>query len=107
MPGVSTTSPIGTKQKAIYKKGPKAPSTSLLMSPNWVVRWTCQKGHPSYRDLDRLEEWASKICMKFNKDKCKILHRGQHKQRAQYRLGSVWLGSTLLKGTWGSWWTTS
>ncbi|KAK4829010.1 hypothetical protein QYF61_001766 [Mycteria americana] len=37
------------------------------------------------RDLDRLEEWASKYRMKFIKDKCKLLHLGQNNQRAQYR----------------------
>ncbi|KAK4814877.1 hypothetical protein QYF61_027906, partial [Mycteria americana] len=40
------------------------------------------------RDLDGLEEWPSKNCMKFNKDKCKVLHLGRHNQRAPYRLGS-------------------
>lgn len=35
--------------------------------------------------------------MKFNKDKNKILHLGGHKQGAQRRLGSVWLGSSLAK----------
>ncbi|KAK4810933.1 hypothetical protein QYF61_013341 [Mycteria americana] len=49
------------------------------------------------RDLDRLEEWDSKNSMKFNKDKCKVLHLGQHNQRAQYRLGPVWLGSSLAE----------
>jgi len=26
------------------------------------------------RHVDRLEEWASKNSMEFNKDKCKVLH---------------------------------
>ncbi|GAB0209889.1 cAMP-dependent protein kinase inhibitor alpha [Grus japonensis] len=49
------------------------------------------------RHLDRLEEWASKNSMKFNKDMCKILHLGQNNKRPQYRLGSVWLGSSLAE----------
>ena len=36
----------------------------------------------SQRDLDRLEEWAIKNCVKFKKDKCKILQLGGHNQRA-------------------------
>ncbi|KAK4832575.1 hypothetical protein QYF61_024366 [Mycteria americana] len=43
--------------------------------------------------LDRLEEWASKSSMKFNR----VLRLGQNNQRAQYRLGSVWLGSSLAE----------
>ena len=35
--------------------------------------------------------------MKSNKDKCKVLHLGQNTQRAQYRLESVWLGSSLAE----------
>ncbi|XP_040978862.1 uncharacterized protein LOC121233232 isoform X2 [Aquila chrysaetos chrysaetos] len=49
------------------------------------------------RDQDWLEERASKNCMKFNKDKCKVLHLGQHNQRAQYRLGPVWLGISIAE----------
>ncbi|GAB0181689.1 mitochondrial enolase superfamily member 1 [Grus japonensis] len=49
------------------------------------------------RDFDRLGEQASKNCMKFNKNKCNILHLGHHSQRAQYRLGSVWLCSGITE----------
>ncbi|KAK4806223.1 LOW QUALITY PROTEIN: hypothetical protein QYF61_001146 [Mycteria americana] len=35
--------------------------------------------------------------MKFNKDKCKVLQLEWNNQRAQYRLGSVWLGSSLAE----------
>ena len=49
------------------------------------------------RDLDSLEKWASKNCVKFNKDKCQVLQLGHHNQRPQYRLGSVWLGSSLAE----------
>ncbi|GAB0194453.1 hypothetical protein GRJ2_001910600 [Grus japonensis] len=39
-------------------------------------------------DLNRLEEWANKNLMKFNKDKCKVLHLGKHNPGLQHRLGS-------------------
>jgi len=53
------------------------------------------------KDLDRLEEWASKNGMKFNKDKCKVLHLGQNNQRVHYRLKSVWLGNSLAESDLG------
>ncbi|PKU47407.1 rna-directed dna polymerase from mobile element jockey-like [Limosa lapponica baueri] len=48
-------------------------------------------------DLDRLEEWVNKNLMKFNKDKCNILHLGKHNPGVQYRLGSTWLGSSSVE----------
>ena len=76
---------------------------------NWVVRWPCKKGETAVlqTDPDRREEWSGRNSMKFNKDKCKVLHLGRNNQRAQYRLRSCGWGAALLKGTWVSWWTTS
>ncbi|GAB0196129.1 cAMP-dependent protein kinase inhibitor alpha [Grus japonensis] len=45
-------------------------------------------------DLDRPEELATKNIMKFNKDKCKVLHLEKHNPGVQHRLGSIWLGSS-------------
>ncbi|GAB0180769.1 mitochondrial enolase superfamily member 1 [Grus japonensis] len=52
-------------------------------------------------DLDRLEEWANKNLMKFNKYKCKVLHLGRHNPGVQHRLGSTWLGSNSVEGDLG------
>ncbi|GAB0203189.1 hypothetical protein GRJ2_002784500 [Grus japonensis] len=48
-------------------------------------------------DLDRLEEWANKNLMKFNKDKCKVLHLEKHNPGVQHRLGSTWLESSSVE----------
>ena len=47
-------------------------------------------------DLDELEEWANKN-MKFNKNKCKVLHLGKHNPGVQDRLGSTRLRSSSVE----------
>jgi len=53
------------------------------------------------RDLGRLEKWADRNILKFDKEKCKVLHLGRNPPRHQDVLGGSWLASSSAKKTLG------
>ena len=91
-------SPNSLRRGSVWMTGQGVPLASLLMTPNreeWLIdqRVTCA----TQRDHNRLEKWADRNFVKFNKEKCKVLHLGRNNPMHQYMLGAVQLESSLAE----------
>ena len=48
------------------------------------------------RHLDGLDQWDEASCMRFSKERCRLLQWGHTNPTQRYRLGEEWLGSCLV-----------
>uniref|UniRef100_A0A803K0Z9 Reverse transcriptase domain-containing protein n=1 Tax=Xenopus tropicalis TaxID=8364 RepID=A0A803K0Z9_XENTR len=49
------------------------------------------------QDLDQLAIWAAKWQMRFNVDKCKVMHLGCKNMQAPYTLNGTALGKSIME----------
>uniref|UniRef100_A0A803SSX5 Reverse transcriptase domain-containing protein n=1 Tax=Anolis carolinensis TaxID=28377 RepID=A0A803SSX5_ANOCA len=48
-------------------------------------------------ELNKLERWGESNKMKFNRDKCKILHLGRKNEMQRYQMGDAWFDSSTCE----------
>jgi len=48
--------------------------------------YTTEDSAAIHQDLDRLESWAQRNLMKFNKGKCRVLYLGRNNPMYQYKI---------------------
>ncbi|CAM4541138.1 unnamed protein product [Lepidochelys olivacea] len=52
------------------------------------------------RDLAKMGDWATKWQMKFNADKCKVMHIGKHNPNSTYKMMGSKLAATTRERSW-------
>lgn len=71
-----------TSSLIFWMMGQSVPSASLQMTQNWEKRWYV-KGSANQKDQGRLEKWVDKNIIRFNMEKCKVLHLDKTNSRYQ------------------------